>query len=222
MNVYLYPYNSNLLLDDDTNHGDQVCRQVETNDTTMMDTSNNHSERNTTTMNATDNVSIVTKEYHSDDTPSTIRPKDASQPNEPTYSVTDTATSTQVKTATASLKPPPEDPSLNGLASAGTMMSTGEPISSTYQSPTSLGEEEKGHQQQGKGDKATRPSSLKTATSNAPLLQQGRQFLETESTPPLHRPSPPLDHEYLVKSIDWLDPKTNTSRVVRIITQNGK
>ncbi|KAI8335787.1 hypothetical protein BC941DRAFT_429357 [Chlamydoabsidia padenii] len=53
-------------------------------------------------------------------------------------------------------------------------------------------------------------------THTADDLTRQQDPLET----PPRRITPPLDHEYLVKSIDWLDPNTNTSRVVRIITQN--
>ncbi|SAM00203.1 hypothetical protein [Absidia glauca] len=209
MNVYLYSYNSSLLLDDDGNHGEQVRQQVETNDE-----NNNHDIRNDTTVNATGNASTTTKEYHSDDTTSTSRQLDAYQPEESTHPVADT----QVKVATLSSE---EDPSLNCPAASGATLSTGEPTSSTSQPPTLLKEEQQQQHQLGKDNQAIQhTSSLNTATLDKALPQQDQQSREADSTPPLQRPSPPLDHEYLVKSIDWLDPKTNTSRVVRIITQN--
>jgi hypothetical protein len=221
VNVYLYSYNSNFVLDDDANHGEQVCQQVEMNDdTALMDPNSNHYIRNNTTVNVTGNVSTMTKEYHSDDTPSTIRQMDACQPKESTHPAADTETSTQVKVATLSSE---EDPSLNCPAASGTTLFTGEPISSTHQLPTSLKEEQQQQHQLRKDNQATQHSpSLNTVTLDKALPQQDQQFRESDSTPPLQRSSPPLDHEYLVKSIDWLDPKTNTSRVVRIITQNGK
>jgi hypothetical protein len=215
MKVYLYSYNSNLLLDDDANHGEQVCQQVETNGE-----NNNHDIRNDTTVNVTGNASNMAKEYHSDDTPSTIRQMDAYQPKESTDPVADTETSTQVKVAALSLE---EDPSLNCPTASGATLSTGEPTSSTSQPPTLLKEEQQQQHQLGKDNQATQhSSSLNTAALDKALPQKDQQSRESDSTPPLQRPSPPLDHEYLVKSIDWLDPKTNTSRVVRIITQNGK
>ncbi|ORZ06716.1 hypothetical protein BCR42DRAFT_427072 [Absidia repens] len=62
-------------------------------------------------------------------------------------------------------------------------------------------------------------SSSQPTTNDASVIRQDQTTDKNRNRVSQYQP-PSLDHEYLVKSIDWLDPNTNTSRVVRIITQN--
>ncbi|CAO3587719.1 unnamed protein product [Absidia cylindrospora] len=66
---------------------------------------------------------------------------------------------------------------------------------------------------------ATSKNQHQPTTNEVPIERQD-QTADTDGNRGSQYQSPSLDHEYLVKSIDWLDPNTNTSRVVRIITQN--